>query len=138
MPRVTSSHGSVRATRSESTAQMLGQVHLFFHAEKGLRLTCGDGRHSLIVLCASSMSLAMSERAGIQSFFKKAPCPDHVVDLTADTTLIDKTPKKRKAEAILSDDAASPSPKKKTVSLATFQSWKYDCYRVSQRSSWRV
>ena len=49
-----------------------------------------------------------------------------MVDLTGNVTSKENTPTKRKAD-VLSDDGTSPSLKKKTVSLATFQSWKYDC-----------
>ena len=76
----------------------------------------------------SELYVIMSQKSNIKCFFKKAQDidPDPVVDLTRDVTVKENTPKKRKAD-VLSDDAASPSPKKKTVSLATFQSWKYDC-----------
>ena len=63
-------------------------------------------------------------------FFKKAKDndrgPGYVVDLTGEVTSKENTPTKRKAN-VLSDDGASPSPKKKTVSVSTFLSWKYDC-----------
>ena len=49
-----------------------------------------------------------------------------MVDLTGNVTSKENTSTKRKAD-LLSDDGGSPSPKKKTVSLATFQPWKYNC-----------
>ena len=68
----------------------------------------------------------MSQNSGKK--FKKAndPGPDPVVDLTGNVTSKENTPTKKK-DNVLSDDGSSPSPKKKTISLAIFQFWKYDC-----------
>ena len=63
-----------------------------------------------------------------RNFFQesKYPGPESVVDLTGNVTSKENTPTKKKAD-VLSDYGASPLPKKKTVSLAIFQSWKYGC-----------
>ena len=72
----------------------------------------------------------MSQSSNIKGFFKKAkdngPGPGSMADLTGEVTSKKNTPTNRKDD-VVSDDGASPSPKKKTVPVATILSWKYDC-----------